>query len=283
MSRLALALPFVFAIALTGCGGPLVEAGQPSTGKGVLRLTATSSVGQSFMAYQGGLQGIEFRLARGAGERPSGVISFQLRSGAASPEVLAEGSIDASQASGSALRVDFPPQSAERLRDYFISLQFAGSGGFDLLAGPPDSYLNGAAYQDGQPLEAQLAFRLFHDPLRAGIGLAELLGRWVALGGAATVMLILPGLALLLLLPAASRTGAGRLDLLFLAPALSIGVYPLLNVLTGLLGLRLGPMYAWLSRRFWPRPPSPCASGERGRRCLHGSGSCEGHDPNSWR
>jgi hypothetical protein len=66
------------------------------------------------------------------------------------------------------------------------------------------------------------------------------------MGGAATVMLILPGLALLLLLPAASRTGAGRLDLLFLAPALSIGVHPLLIVLTGLLGLRLGPMYAWL-------------------------------------
>jgi hypothetical protein len=236
----------MFAIALAGCGGPLVEAGQPSTSNGTLRLNADTSIGQSFMAYQGGVQGIEFRIATPAGLAPAGTIAFQLRSTPASAEILAEGSLDASQISGSALRIDFPPQSYARMRDYFVSLQFNGSGGYDMLAGPAVSYLNGAAYQNGQPQEAQLAFRLFHDPVRAIAGLAELFGQWLLLGAAAASLLILPGTALLLLLPATSRASAGRIDLLFLAPSLSLGIYPVLIVLTGLAGLRFGALYAWL-------------------------------------
>ncbi len=231
---------------MSGCGGPLIEAGQPSTTNGILRLAEGSPVGQSFMAYQGGLQGIEFRFAPRGGEYPSGRIAFQLRSTPASPETLAEGLLESSQISGSTLRIDFTPQSSARLRDYFVSLQFTGSGGYDVLTGPAASYLNGAAYQNGQPQEAQLSFRLFHDPGRAAVGLIELFGQWLLLGAAAAILLILPGLALLLMLPAPSRASAGRLDLLFLAPSLSLGIYPVLIILTGLVGLRFGPLYAWL-------------------------------------
>ncbi|MEO6061320.1 MAG: DUF6541 family protein [Thermoflexales bacterium] len=233
------------ALSLTACGGPLVEAGQPAANAGSLPLTATSSLGQSLMAYQGGLQGIEFQLAPAA-QRPSGRVTYQLRRRADVADILAGGAIDVGAPTGDALRIDFPPQSAERLQDFYIELQYAGPDGLSLLTGPASAYLNGAAYVNGQPREAQLSFRLFHAPAQAGVGLAWLFGTWLLIAGAVAALLIFPGLAMLLLLPAASRASAGRLDLLFLAPSVSLGIYPVLIVLTGLVGLRFGPLYAWL-------------------------------------
>jgi hypothetical protein len=198
------------------------------------------------MAYQGGLEGVELRLAPQTSEPVSGTILFQLRRSADSPEILVTGTLDAGQVSGEALRIDFVPQSASRLQDYYILLQFAGSGGYGLLAGPASAYPNGAAYQNGRPLEAQLSFRLFHDPLLAALGMVELFAQWLLYGAAAAALLVLPGLALLLSLPHASRVSLGRLDLAFLAPSLSVGIYPLFIMITGLLGSHLGPLYAWI-------------------------------------
>lgn len=231
---------------LSGCSAPLIETGQPSSGAGQLRLSSSSSIGQSFMAYQGGLQGVEFRLAPPNGDSPSGEIVYELRRRADASEILATGALAADRVTAEALRIDFPPQSAARLQDYFISLQFRGNGGYDILTGPASAYPNGAAYLDGKPLEAQLSFRLLHEPLLAALGVTELLGQWLLYGAAAAALLVLPGLALLLTLPLASRASAGKVDLVFLAPSLSAGLYPLFIMVTGLVGLQLGPLYAWI-------------------------------------
>lgn len=244
--RLGAAFWCSVALLFTGCGAPLIEPGQPSASQGSLRLSAVSPVGQSFMAYQGGLQGVELRLAPQLGDAPSGKISFQLRRRADAPDILASGTLDGSRVTGESVRVDFLPQSAARLQDFFLSLRYEGSGGYDLQTGPASAYPNGAAYLDGKPQESQLSFRLLHDPLLAALGMAELFGQWLLYGAAAAALLVLPGLALLLSLPAASRAGTGTPDLAFLAPSLSAGVYPLLIMFTGLLGLRLGPLYAWI-------------------------------------
>lgn len=244
--RLGAAFWCSVALLFTGCGAPLIEPGQPSASQGSLRLSAVSPVGQSFMAYQGGLQGVELRLAPQLGDAPSGKISFQLRRRADAPDILASGTLDGSRVTGESVRVDFPPQSAARLQDFFLSLRYEGSGGYDLQTGPASAYPNGAAYLDGKPQESQLSFRLLHDPLLAALGVTELFGQWLVYGAAAAALLVLPGLALLLSLPPASRASAGKLDLVFLAPSLSAGVYPLLIMFTGLLGLRLGPLYAWI-------------------------------------
>jgi hypothetical protein len=198
------------------------------------------------MAYQGGLQGIEFRLAPQSGDAPSGEIVYELRRRADAPGILAAGALPAGRVTGQALRIDFPPQSAARLQDYFISLKFRGNGGYDILTGPASAYPNGAAYLDGKPLEAQLSFRLLHEPLLAALGVTELLGQWLLYGASAAALLVLPGLALLLSLPHASRVSLGKLDLAFLAPSLSVGIYPLFIMITGLLGSHLGPLYAWI-------------------------------------
>ncbi len=232
-------------LALTACGGPLVEAGQPTANAGSLPLTATSSLGQSLMAYQGGLQGIEFRLAP-AVQRPPGRVTYKLRRRADVADILASGATDVGASTGDTLRIDFPPQSAERLQDFYIELQYAGRDGLSLLTGPAPAYLNGAAYVNGQPAEAQLSFRLLHNPAQAAAGLAGLFGQWLLLSVVAAAILVVPGLALLLALPSDIRPGASRLDLAFLAPALSIASYPLLIVFTGLAGVKAGPAYAWV-------------------------------------
>jgi hypothetical protein len=232
-------------ILLSGCGQPLVEAGQPAADAKVLPLSSSSSLGQSFMAYQGGLEGIEFRMAP-LSSRPSGRVTYELLRSPGAAEKLASGIVDIGAGVGDVLRIDFPPQSVNRLQDFYVELKYAGPDGNGLLAGPAGSYPNGAAYVNGQPQEAQLSFRLFHDPVRAAIGLAELIAQWLFFGGIASVALILPGLALLLALPVSIRGEASRLDLIFLAPALSVAVYPLLIVFAGFAGAKAGPAYAWV-------------------------------------
>ena len=244
--RLVSALGCSVALLFTGCGAALIEPGQPSTSLGSLHLSASSPVGQSFMAYQGGLRGVELRLVPKSGDAPSGRILFQLRRRADSPDILASGTVDGSGIAGESVRVDFPPQSAARLQDFFLSLSFEGSGGYDVRIGPASTYPNGAAYLNGKPQEAQLSFRLFHDPLLAALGVTELFGQWLLFGAGAAALLGLPGLALLLSLPPASRVNVSKSDLVLLAPSLSAGIYPLFIMLTGLVGLRLGPLYAWI-------------------------------------
>ena len=235
----------VIVLGLSGCGGPLVEAGQPAADAGGLPLSSSSSLGQSFMAYQGGLEGIEFRLTPAAISF-QGRVTYELRRRADAPDVLARGVADVGGASGDLLRVSFQAQSAERLQDYYVELQYAGPDGQSLLTGPASAYLNGAAYIGGQPQEAQLSFRLLHDPARAAAGLASLFGQWLLLGIVAAMALVLPGLALVLALPAELRSGRSPLDLALLAPALSVAVYPLLIIFTGFAGMKAGPAYAWV-------------------------------------
>jgi hypothetical protein len=213
------------------------------------------------MAYQGGLEGIEFRLTPAA-KSFQGRVTYELRRRADAPDVLARGVADVGGTPGDALRISFQAQSAERLQDYYIEIQYAGPDGQSLLTGPASAYLNGAAYVNGQPQEAQLSFRLLHDPARAAAGLALLFGQWLLLGIVASMALVLPGLALMLALPAELRGGRSPLELALLAPALSVAVYPLLIIFTGFAGIKAGPAYAWvpilgggfaIAARLWPR------------------------------
>jgi len=110
-------------------------------------------------------------------------------------------------------------------------------------AAPGDAYIDGAAYRDHEPLDVQLAFRLVYNPW----GMILELGR-AALGGiglltVAAVLYLIPGCALL--------TWLWRGDPLpwpvrmALAAGLSLALYPLLFLWTDLVGLHLGPLYAW--------------------------------------
>jgi hypothetical protein len=111
-------------------------------------------------------------------------------------------------------------------------------------AGPGDAYLDGAAYSDHEPLNAQMAFRLVHDPrwilLDTGWAGISALGLLVVTG----LLYAVPGWALLAWLwPGNQLSWAERLGI---AVGLSLALYPLLLLWTDLAGLHLGPLYAWL-------------------------------------
>jgi len=236
----ALALMGCLATA-TACAGPVVEAGQPAVRGQPMAVSRDSSLGQSLLAYQGGLQAIDFTVVTselGDGSQ----IAFTLKRSVDTSTTLATG---VATLNGSDLRIDFPPQSAERMQDYYIELAATGPGRLTLRAAEADAYTNGSAYVNGIPVERQLSFRLYHEPARLIQGLLGLVGQWLLLGVAAAVMLVAPGLSLLLHVPETVRHKTGLLGLLLLSPAVSTAVITLAITLTGLMGVHAGPAYVF--------------------------------------
>jgi hypothetical protein len=199
-------------------------------------------VGQTFVARHGGLSGMEFWLEAQPGS--AGVLRLHLRSDPQSSIDLAVAKLSLDQiATPGFYRFSFPSDHRSHGVYRYAVLELDGAGAVRVGAAPGDAYIDGAAYRDHEPLDVQLAFRLVYNPW----GMILELGR-AALGGiglltVAAVLYLIPGCALL--------TWLWRGDPLpwpvrmALAAGLSLALYPLLFLWTDLVGLHLGPLYAW--------------------------------------
>jgi len=199
-------------------------------------------VGQTFVARHGGLSGMEFWLEAQPGS--AGVLRLHLRSDPQSSIDLAVAELSLDQiATPGFYRFSFPSDHRSHGVYRYAVLELDGAGAVRVGAAPGDAYIDGAAYRDHEPLDVQLAFRLVYNPW----GMILELGR-AALGGiglltVAAVLYLIPGCALL--------TWLWRGDPLpwpvwmALAAGLSLALYPLLFLWTDLVGLHLGPLYAW--------------------------------------
>jgi hypothetical protein len=199
-------------------------------------------VGQTFVARHGGLSGMEFWLEAQPGS--AGVLRLHLRSDPQSSIDLAVARLSLDQiATPGFYRFSFPSDHRSHGVYRYAVLELDGVGAVRVGAAPGDAYIDGAAYRDHEPLDVQLAFRLVYNPW----GMILELGR-AALGGiglltVAAVLYLIPGCALL--------TWLWRGDPLpwpvwmALAAGLSLALYPLLFLWTDLVGLHLGPLYAW--------------------------------------
>ncbi len=129
------------------------------------------------------------------------------------------------------------------MRDYFVTLNVTGNGAIALSLGPPESYLDGAAYADGQPLDAQLALNLTYDRMLFVLGFAGQTIEWMRVSLIAIAMLVLPGwtLATMAWRPFRALTWTVQLGL---AIGVSAALYPLLALLS-LAGVRVGPAGVW--------------------------------------
>jgi hypothetical protein len=199
-------------------------------------------VGQTFVARHGGLSGMEFWLEAQPGS--AGVLRLHLRSDPQSSIDLAVAKLSLDQiATPGFYRFSFPSDHRSHGVYRYAVLELDGVGAVRVGGAPGDAYIDGAAYRDHEPLDVQLAFRLVYNPW----GMILELGR-AALGGigllkVAAVLYLIPGCALL--------TWLWRGDPLpwpvrmTLAAGLSLALYPLLFLWTDLVGLHLGPLYAW--------------------------------------
>ena len=195
------------------------------------------------MTRHAGLAGVEIYLdPERAG---SGDVRLRLRSGPRATADLDTASLPVASITGARFyRFDLLPRSLSG-EDLFVALDVTGDGAVRVGAGPGNSYLDGALYQDGVAQDAQMAFRLVYTPQAVALEMArEALG-WLGLLSAALLLFALPGWALLALWP-----GAGALswpERLGISAGLGVGLYPVLLLLTSLVGLHLGAGYVWLT------------------------------------
>lgn len=228
---------------LAGCS-PFVNDGQPVTTPSSVILRLGETVGQTFTARDRGLNGVEVFLAPDA--TANGEIRLHLLANSQSTTDIAMGTLSAQAVTTPGFyRFDFAPQSNSRQQDYYLVVDLQGGGSVRVGTASGDAYLDGALYQNGNPSEAQMSFRLAYDPIELMIGLASQTLAWLRVLAIATVLFVLPGWALLVFhFPTWGSLSWG--EKLGLAAGVSIAIYPLLFLWTDLIGLHLGSLYAWL-------------------------------------
>jgi len=199
-------------------------------------------VGQTFVARHAGLTGVEVWLEPGQGSQ--GEIYLHLRSDPQAEEDLATAALPLAQVTAAGFyRLSFPALRDSHGCYYYAFLEIPGEGEVWVGAGPGDAYLDGALYRDHEPLDVQMAFQLVYDPRWVLLDLG-----WAAVGGLGLLavvglLYVVPGWALLAWLWPGPVSWAERLGV---AAGLGLALYPLLFLWTDLVGLYLGPLYAWL-------------------------------------
>ena len=199
-------------------------------------------IGQTFVARHGGLSGIEFYLLPGNSLPLS--LTVHLRADSQTQVDLATASLSLQPGSAPGFyRFGLPPLDTSHGHYYYAFVEASQPG---LMIGMErgTAYLDGAAYLDHQPLDAQTGFRLVYAPtlmLRDFAGAA--LG-WLGLLIVAAALFIVPGFAVLTW--TLSGTRLSWAEMLGLAAGVSMAIYALLFLWTGLVGLNLGALYAWI-------------------------------------
>lgn len=235
-------LPLI--LCLTACSG-IVAPDQTTNGLPPATLRVGETVGQTFVARQMGLAGVEVYLDPNLGTA-AGDVRLSLRPEYNSPVELASATLPAAaiQTPGY-YRFNLPPQWESRQVYYAIELELQGGGELRVGQGSADSYLDGAMYHNDEPSEAQMMFRLVYDTPLGLLGLALMVGEWVVWSVAGLALFVLPGWATLSCFwPSdAPLDGMAKFGI---AVSLSVATYPVLMLWTHLIGLQLGWAYAWL-------------------------------------
>jgi hypothetical protein len=245
MTRRCLPIFLISAALLLASCSAWVEPGQPKsvTGQDV-PLTAGQTLGQTFVAREAGLSGVQiFFTPQTGGE---GEIHFHLRADPQSTEDLATSRLPVTSVVAPGFyRFNFSPQADSRRHYYYIFLELTGSGTLLVGSAEGDSYLDGALYQAGAAQNSQMAFHLAYAPGFALIGLLGEMINWGRMLAIGFFLFILPGWALISLAWPASNPLAWP-EKVGVAAGLSLAVYALLFLWTASIGLHLGSGYAWL-------------------------------------
>jgi len=234
--------PLFLLVVLTACQ-PIAGDDQPTQSIDFV-IRDGQSIGQTFVANQDGLAGIEIYLtpqAVGAGE-----ITLHLRAQADSTQDITTSQFPAAAiTSPDYYRFSFQPQEKSNRRYFYAFAEMKGEAAVGVSAAPGDAYLNGSAYQDHLPIDAQLTFRLLYQPGQAFLGWGREVINWCAILILSLFLFVLPGWGILGWVWDGWSTLSWATKL-SLASGFSLALYPLLLIWTDLVGLHLGRWYAWL-------------------------------------
>lgn len=204
-----------------------------------------STFGQSFTARYNGLSGVSIFLAPST-PPGSGSLLFHLREISQPETDLVRARLPVSEITNQSYYMfDFSPQPDSFGKDYFVQVDFEGNGQVLFFTAPADSYLDGALYENDFPQEAQLGFRLEYERGELLLGLVKLFGSWLGVLAVGLFALILPGWAIFSFFWRDWDNFHWGLKL-GLSGGLSLAIYPLFILWSGVFGLHLGVIYAWL-------------------------------------
>jgi hypothetical protein len=230
-------------ILAAGCA-PLSGWGQPQTG-GTTVVSKNQEVGQTFTSWHDGLLAVDLFLK--PADLKTGFLQIALSASPVDSRDIVTSQISLDRISTPGFyRFTFPPQDRSSRHDYYLKCRVVGEAHLELGTAPGDSYLEGSLYQNDQPRDAQLAFRLAYDPVLLIRGLSYEAVRWLGVMGIVLLLYILPGWSLI------SCFGS-RLELrswaekLGIAAGISLAFYPVGMLWTNLLGIYLGSGLVWIS------------------------------------
>ena len=251
-------ISLVASLLLTSCS-PWVVLNQGSHDQW-LTLNSSGSIGQTFVTEYSGLQAVYFMLAP---QYPgNGTLTMHLRSDPASTIDLASVQFPISKINSLRFyRFEFPYLEGSSNHYYYAFMSVDGEGSVEVRSGPADTYQNGAAYQNHEPIEAQLAFKLDYDRIEGIKGVIRELLIWIIICIGGFLLFIIPGWAFMSVLWRGWRD-LSWFEKIPLAIGVSIVLYVFLVLITYLLQIQLGRWYAWLPIIFgvmiivWQNRPS---------------------------
>jgi uncharacterized membrane protein len=229
-------------LTITACA-PVIGKTQPAQTEWLI-LGPEGSIGQTFVANYDGLSGIQVALAPHT--QGTGKINLHLRADAQSTTDIATSSLSISKVNSTGnYSFFFDPQNISRRKYYYVIFDIRGEGAVQVGAASGDTYLDGARYMNSIPQDGQLSFRLMYSLRRLGLGLVREFVIWGGVLLVGVFLFLLPGWGLLNLLWPEWNV-LTWMEKLGLSAGISISIYPILLLWTGLVGMRLGPLYAWL-------------------------------------
>jgi hypothetical protein len=236
---------WVSVLLLSGCT-PFIDRDQlQHTADSTLTLQAGSLVGQTFVARHAYLNGLDVWLEP---VDVGGDIQLHLRSDSQAPIDLATAILSLEQVTKPGFyHFSFPSISDSSYRYYYLFLEVSGATQSSVGTGASDAYWDGSLYRDHQPVDGQMAFRLTYDWWGLGTALVHMVFRGLSYLVLTGILYGVPGWALLIIFqryagPIVKHWTEG----VGVAVGLSLAVYPCLLLWTYIIGLQLGPLYAWL-------------------------------------
>jgi hypothetical protein len=207
-------------------------------------LAAGQSVGQTLTSPQAGLFAVEIFLAPdGPG---NGTLTLHLRSSPLSTTDLTHASLPAAAVTQPGFySISFQPQADSYLKDYYLLLEITGPAKLKTGSAAGNTYLDGALYRNGSPVDAQLAFRPVYGNKLLAAGLLKQSITWLWQLLLAVGLFVIPGWALLSWLWAGWRRLSWG-EKAGLGAGVSLALYPMLMLWTDLFHVHLGAGYAWL-------------------------------------
>lgn len=234
-------LLLVCALLLAGCA-PAGE-GTLAAREGWITVEPGDAVGQTFVARQAGLNGIDIALRPIDGPAR---LEFTLSPHPPSGRTLVQGALSVPAGEDADLvRFPFPSPVDSDGRALFFQVNVTGDRPVSVGVARGDAYLDGALHRNGSPGDAQLVFQPAYAPLAAALGRIRRALAWIAPLAAAAILFVVPGWALLALLRPSSVRGPW-FSRLALSAGTGMALYPVLFLASDWIGLQPGWWGAWL-------------------------------------